>query len=85
MEAVCGALSCNLEADFVTAWVEVDEGTAFGRYVSKDDIATFVKNGMITDELGASDSGNSIGDHCEVVVPKLSRELENINEVGRTD
>jgi hypothetical protein len=44
-----------------------------------------VKNGKTTDELGASDTGSdSAGngnDSCEVVVPKLSKVLENINEV----
>lgn len=81
MKAVCDALVCNLEADYMTYWAEVSEGTPVGYFVSEEDIAAFVKSGKTTDELGASDTKTSIDGCCEVVVPKLSRVLENVNEV----
>jgi hypothetical protein len=55
------------------------------QHLSEEDIAASVKNGKTTDELGASDTGSDSegngDDSCEVVVPKLSKVLENINEV----
>jgi hypothetical protein len=44
-----------------------------------------VKNWKAADILGASDTGsdaeNNSDDSCEVVVPKLNKMLENVNEV----
>jgi hypothetical protein len=52
---------------------------------SEEDIAFSVKTGTTTVELRGSDTGSdSEGngeDSCEMVIPKLSRVLENINEV----
>jgi hypothetical protein len=48
---------------------------------SEEDIAAFVKSGKTTDELGSTDTKESIDGCHEVVVPMLSRLLENVNEV----
>jgi hypothetical protein len=64
----------------VASWIEVDEETLVMQHLSEEDITASVKNGKTTDELGASDSEDNSDDSCEVVVPKLSKVLENINE-----
>jgi hypothetical protein len=85
MKSVCDALGTNLQVDNLASWIEVDEETLVARHFSEEDIATPVKNGKTTDRLGASDTGSdSEGngcDSCKVMVPKLSKVLENINEV----
>jgi hypothetical protein len=84
VKAVCDAISTNLQADDLASWIEVDEETAIVQHLSEEDIAASVKNGKTTDELGASDTGSNSEDNgddsCEVVIPKLSKVLENINE-----
>jgi hypothetical protein len=64
---------------------EVDEETPVAQHLNEDDIAASVKDGKTTDRLGASDTGSDSEDNgdytCEVMVPKLSKVLENINEV----
>jgi hypothetical protein len=84
MKAACDALGTNLQADDLVSWIKVDEET-LTQHLSEEDIATSVKNGKTTDELGASDTGSDSEDNsddsCEVVEPKLSKVLENINEV----
>jgi hypothetical protein len=85
MKAVCDTLGINLQADDLASCIEVDEETPVEKHFSEEDIAASVKNGKTTDKLGASDTGSDSedngGDSCEVVVPKLSKVLENINEV----
>jgi hypothetical protein len=85
MKAACDALGINLQADDLASWIEVDEETPVSQHLSEEDIATSMKNGKTTDELGASDIGSDPEDNgddsCEMVVPKLSKVLENINEV----
>jgi hypothetical protein len=86
MKAACDALGTNLQADDLASWIEVDEETPVAQHLSEEkDIAASVKNGKTADELGASDTGSDSEDNgddsCEVVVPKLSKVLENIKEV----
>jgi hypothetical protein len=84
VKAVFDALSTNLQAGDLASWIEVDE-TPVTQHLSEEAIATSVKNGKKTGGLGANDtridSENNGDDSCEVVVPKLSKVLENINEV----
>jgi hypothetical protein len=84
VKAVCDALGSNLQADDLASWIEVDE-TPVVQHLNEEDIAASVKNEKTTDELGASDIGSDSEDNgddsCEVVVPKLSKVLENINGV----
>jgi hypothetical protein len=53
--------------------------------LSEEDTAASVKNRKTTEELGTSDrrsnSEDNGDDSCEVMVPKLSKVLQNINEV----
>jgi hypothetical protein len=85
MKAACDALGTNLQADDLASWIEIDEETLITQHLSEDDIAASVKNGKTTDELRTSDTGSDSEDtadySCEVVIPKLSKVLENINEV----
>jgi hypothetical protein len=73
-----------MHSDDLASWIEVDEDPV-AQHLSQEDIAASVTNGKTTDELGASDTGSNSEDNgdysCEVVVPKLSKVLENINEV----
>jgi hypothetical protein len=52
--------------------------------IGEEDIAASAKSRKIRDKLGASgtgsDSENNCDDSCEVVVPKLSEVLENMND-----
>jgi hypothetical protein len=85
VEAACDALGITLQADDLASWIDVDEETPIARRLIEEDIAASVKNGKTTDELGASDtrsdSEDNGDDSCEVMVPKLNKVLENINEV----
>jgi hypothetical protein len=85
VKAACDALGTNLQADDLASWSEVDEETPASQHLGKEGIASSVKDGNKTDELGASDSGSDSeyngDDSCEVLVPKLSKVLEIINEV----
>jgi hypothetical protein len=55
------------------------------QHLSEKDIAGFVQNGKTTVELEANDTGSDLedsgDDSCAVVVPKLSKVLQNINEL----
>jgi hypothetical protein len=85
VKAACDALGTNLQADDLASWIEVDEETLVVQHLSEEDIAASVRNGKTTDKLGAIDAGSVLEDNgddsCEVVVPKLSKVLGNINEV----
>jgi hypothetical protein len=84
VKAAYDALCTNLQADDLESWIEVDEETPVTQHLSEEDIAASVNNGKTAEELGASDTGSDSegngNDSCEVVVPKLSKVLENINE-----
>jgi hypothetical protein len=85
VKAACDALGTNLKADDLASRIEVDEETPVSQHLSEEDIAASMKNGKTTEELGASGTGSDSEDNgdnsCEVVVPKLGKMLENINEV----
>jgi hypothetical protein len=55
------------------------------QHLSEKDTVASVKNGKTNDEHRVSDirsgSKDKGDDSCEVVIPKLSKELQNINEV----
>jgi hypothetical protein len=55
------------------------------QHLSEEDIAASVKNVKTTDKLETSDTGSDSEDNgvdsCEVVIPELSKVLENVNEV----
>jgi hypothetical protein len=55
------------------------------QYLSEKDGKASVQNGKSTNELGTSDTGshsrNSTDDTYKVVIPKLCRVVEYINEV----
>jgi hypothetical protein len=78
-------LGTNLQADDLASWIEVDEDTPVAQHLSEENIAASMKNGKATDELATSGTGSDSEDNgddsCEVVVSKLRKVLENINEV----
>jgi hypothetical protein len=85
VKAAHDALSTNLQADDLASWIKADGETLIIQHLSDEKIAASVKNGETTDEPQASDTGSDSeqngSDSCDVVVPKLSEVLENINEV----
>jgi hypothetical protein len=84
MKAVCDALSSDVQANNFMFWIKVDQETQFMQHLSEEDIATSEKNGKTTDALGPRDTGGysevNGDDSYEVVVPELSKDIENINE-----
>lgn len=64
---------------------EVNAETSVMQYLSQEDIEASVKTGKTTNKLGISDAGSesedSGDDSCNVVRPKLSKVLENTDEV----
>jgi hypothetical protein len=82
MNRGCDALGSNLEADGLVSWIEADVKTLVLHHHSEEYITTTVKSGKISDEPGASDTGNyfenSSNDSYGVVVLKLNEVLESI-------
>jgi hypothetical protein len=82
MKSACEGLSSNLEVDDLAAQTEVDVETMVTKHLNHTDMATSPKNGKISHEPGASNTGsnseNKGDDSCEGVAPKLSKVTENI-------
>jgi hypothetical protein len=45
VKVACDALDCDLEANGMTVWIEVDEETLVAQHLREGDIVASVKNG----------------------------------------